>query len=173
VTTVLYDVPFFKRMQSPARYLLDGWEVSTIVTAQSGFPSPVSSNLDTTGTGIVSRPNELADGDLPADQRSYKKWFNTAAFQQATYGSFGTSPRTDAFRLPGLINFDFSATKSFRIKERSSFQFRAEMFNLFNHYNPDPQTVDTNLNSATFGAIGGGVQGLTTRVIQLGAKFYF
>jgi hypothetical protein len=173
VTTVLYDVPFFKNMKGAGRYVLDGWQVSTIMTAQSGFPTPVTSNLDTTGTGITSRPNEIADGDLPADKRTFKQWFNTAAFTQATYGSFGTAPRTDAFRLPGLINFDFSITKSFRIRERQNFQFRGEIFNLFNHYNPDPQTVDTNLNSATFGSIGGGVQGITTRVVQLGAKLYF
>ena len=173
VTTVLYDVPFFKNLHGVAKYALDGWQVSTIMTAQSGFPSPVTSNLDTTGTGITSRPNQIANGNLSSGQRTFKKWFNTAAFTQANYGSFGTSPRTDAFRLPGLINFDFSATKAFRIRETRGLQFRAEMFNLFNHYNPDPQTVDTNLNSATFGAIGGGVQGITTRVIQLGAKLYF
>jgi hypothetical protein len=133
----------------------------------------VTSNLDTTGTGIISRPNKAGNGNLPADQRTWKHWFNTAAFSQATYGQFGTSPRTDAFRLPGLVNVDFSATKSFRVKERASFQFRGELFNLFNHYNPDPQTVDANINSATFGSVGGGVQGLTTRVIQLGGKFVF
>jgi hypothetical protein len=64
-------------------------------------------------------------------------------------------------------------TKDFRIRERAGVQFRAEIFNLFNHYNPDPQTVDSNLNSATFGSIGGGVSGITTRVIQLGAKLNF
>lgn len=175
VETVLYDVPFFRNMRSPAKYLLDGWQVSTIVTAQSGFPTAVSSNRDTTGTGITSRPDQVSgqSGDLPADKRTWQKWFNTDAFTQAQYGRFGTSPRTDAFRLPGLINVDFSATKSFRFKERRELQFRVETFNFLNHYNPDPQTVDTNLNSATFGSVGAGVQGITTRVIQLGAKLYW
>ena len=143
------------------------------MTAQSGFPTPVSSNLDTTGTGITSRPNQIANGNLPADQRTWQKWFNTAAFTQATFGSFGTSPRTAAIRLPGLVNVDFSISKDIPIRERRSFEFRAEFFNLLNHYNPDPQTVDTNINSATFGSVGGGVQGITTRVIQLGAKLHF
>jgi hypothetical protein len=174
VATVLYDLPFFQRLHGPAKYMLDGWQVSTIMTAQSGFPTPVSSNLDTTGTGITSRPNQVPgqNGNLSSGQ-TWQHWFNTAAFTQATYGAFGTSPRTDAFRLPGSINFDFSVNKDFRIKERSSVQFRAEIFNLFNHFNPDPLTVDTNLNSATFGSIGGGVSGIATRVIQLGAKLRF
>ena len=175
VETVLYDVPFFHHMHGAGKYMLDGWQVSAIVTAQSGFPTPVSSNLDTTGTGIVSRPDVVPgqQGDLPGDQRTWKKWFNAAAFAQAQFGRFGTSPRTDAFRLPGLFNTDFSASKMLHFKESKAFQFRVELFNLVNHYNPDPQTVDTNLNSATFGSIGGGVQGITTRVIQLGAKLFF
>ena len=48
-----------------------------------------------------------------------------------------------------------------------------EAFALFKHFNPDPQTVDLNRLSPTFGAIGGGVQGVTTRVIQLAAKLVF
>jgi outer membrane receptor protein involved in Fe transport len=175
VETVLYDVPFFHNMHGVGKYVLDGWQVSTIVTAQSGFPTAVSSNLDTTGTGIISRPDLVAgqNGNLPADKRNWAKWFNTAAFTQAQYGRFGTSPRTYAFRLPGLINADFSVVKAVRLGEKRSFEFRTEFFNLFNHYNPDPQTVDTNINDATFGSIGGGIQGVTTRVIQLGAKLYF
>jgi hypothetical protein len=173
VQTVLYDVPFFRHMNGAGRYVLDGWQVSTIVTAQSGFPTAVSLNVDTTGTGINSRPDQVAPGNLPGDQRSWQRWFNTSAFVQAPLGRFGDSPRTDAFRLPGLVNVDFSATKEFRFKESRAFEFRVEAFNLFNHYNPDPQTVDTAVNSATFGTIGLGLHGYTTRVIQLGAKLNF
>ena len=173
VQTVLYDVPFFRHMHGAGRYVLDGWQVSTIVTAQSGFPTTVSLNVDTTGTGINSRPDQIGPGNLPSDQRSWQRWFNTSAFVQAPFGRFGDAPRTDAFRLPGLVNVDFSATKEFRFKESRAFEFRVEAFNLFNHYNPDPQTVDTAVNSATFGTIGLGLHGYTTRVIQLGAKLNF
>jgi hypothetical protein len=143
------------------------------VTAQSGFPDFVVSNLQTTGTGLVTRPDQIANGNLPGDKRTWKFWFNTAAFVNAPYGRYGTSPRTDAFRLPGVFNFEFSVNKSFRFGEKSAFEFRAETFNLFNHFNPDPAAVDNNLNSATFGAIGLGVSGITTRVVQLGAKLRF
>ena len=63
--------------------------------------------------------------------------------------------------------------KRFRITENRALEFRTEVFNLFNHFNPDPNTVDLNIRSATFGSVGGGVRGITTRVIQLGAKLYF
>ena len=150
------------------------------MTFQGGFPAPVTANIDTTGTGVQSRPDQISgqNGNLPGDQRTWLKWFNTGAFISAdrnpsAYGRFGTSPRTDAIRLPGIINADFSVNKSFRFTENTRFEFRTEVFNIANHYNPDPATLDRNVRSATYGMIGSGVQGITTRVIQLGGKFYF
>jgi hypothetical protein len=71
------------------------------------------------------------------------------------------------------MNQDFSMNKSFRMRENMRFEFRTEVFNLFNHYNPDPAALDRNVQSQNFGRIGGGVQGITTRVIQLAGKLYF
>jgi hypothetical protein len=144
------------------------------VTAQSGFPGNVSNNIDTTGTGINSRPDRIAPGNLSKDVRTPQRYFNTAAFVTAQPAAFGNSPRTNAFRLPGLINDDFSATKGFKFTESTNLQFRVDIFNLFKHYNPDPNTVVNALNSKTFGTIAGGVSGgYATRVIQLAAKLYF
>ncbi len=175
VQTVIYDVPFFRGTSGAARLLLDGWQVSTIVTLQSGFPAAIGNNVDTTGVGRASRPDLVAgqEANLDKSERTWKRWFNTAAFAQAPFGRFGNSPRTGAIRLPGIINADFSVNKKFRFGESRSFEFRTEIFNLFNHFNPDPQTVNLNRLSPDFGSIGGGVQGVTTRVIQLGAKLNF
>ena len=119
VQTVLYDLPFARNFHGFAKKALDGWQLSTIMTFQSGFPAPVTSNIDTTGTGISSRPDLVPGqrGDLPGDQRTWKLWFNTAAFAQVPFGRFGTSPRTDAVRLPGITNVDFSINKSLRFTE--------------------------------------------------------
>jgi hypothetical protein len=175
VQTVLYELPFFKNSTGLKRTLLGGWQVSTIITAQSGFPTPVTVNVDTTGVGANSRPNWVSgqSGNLAPSERTWMRWFNTAAFAEPTFGSFGTSPRTAAFRLPGLINTDLSVNKTFKIRETRGLEFRTETFNLFNHFNPDPATVDRNIRSATYGRVGGGVQGITTRVVQLGLKLYF
>lgn len=175
VNTILYDIPLFKNAKGVTGFLLGGWQTSTIMTFQGGFGAPVSANVDTTGTGINSRPDVLPgqNGNLDGGQRTWAKWINTSAFAVAPFGRFGTSPRTDAVRLPGITNFDFSVNKQFRFKEDKRFEFRLETFNLFNNYNPDPGSLDLNVRSATFGAIGGGVQGITTRVMQLGGKFYF
>jgi hypothetical protein len=47
-------------------------------------------------------------------------------------GTFGTMGR-NVFRDTGFHNVDFSVTKAWRFKERLTAQFRAEMFNVFNH----------------------------------------
>lgn len=175
VQTVIYDVPFFHNLRGVGRQVLDGWQVSTITTLASGFPAPIGNNVDTTATGKSSLP-DLVQGQNPnlsSDERTWKRWFNTSAFVTAPFGRFGNSPRTGAIRLPGIINSDFSVNKQFKIGESRRFEFRTEIFNLFNHFNPDPGTVDRSLNSQTFGTIGGGVRGVTIRVIQLGGKLYF
>jgi hypothetical protein len=174
VATVLYDVPFFRHSRAFLRTTLGGWQVSTIFTAQSGFPGNVTNNIDTTGTGINSRPDQIALGNLSKGNRTPQRYFNTAAFVTAQNAAFGNSPRTNAFRLPGLVNDDFSATKGFIFTESINLQFRTDFFNLTQHFNADPNTVVNALNSKTFGTIAGGVAGgFATRIIQFGAKLYF
>ena len=72
VTTVLYDVPFFHGLHGAGKLLLDGWQASFILTAQSGFPTQVNSaaNFDTTGTGITSRPDSVARTEWRSGSRS-------------------------------------------------------------------------------------------------------
>ena len=50
------------------------------------------------------------------------------------YGTLGTTA-PNMFRSFPYYNVDFSVTKVFKVKERLSFQFRAEFFNIFNHPN--------------------------------------
>jgi hypothetical protein len=47
-------------------------------------------------------------------------------------GTYGTMGR-NIFRDSGFRNVDFSVFKNFKFKERYGVQFRAEMFNVFNH----------------------------------------
>lgn len=175
VQTLLYAPTFFHSSRGVTKFLLDGWQLSTIVTAQSGFPAGIDYGVDTTGTGQGSRADAVIgqQPNLPGDQRTWQNWFNTSAFTQAQWGHWGTSARTGAIRLPGLVNCDFSFAKQFGLGEQRRLEFRTEFFNLFNHFNPSPGAVDRNVRSQTFGSVGGGVQGPTTRVLQLGAKLYF
>jgi hypothetical protein len=53
-----------------------------------------------------------------------------------TFGPFPSNMTArNAFRGPGAWNADFALGKSFSVTERVSLEFRAEMFNIFNHHN--------------------------------------
>jgi hypothetical protein len=175
VQSLIYDLPLLSGTTRLVRTMLGGWQVSSIIVAQSGFPADIQYGVDTTGTGIASRADLVAgqDPNLSGSERTWDRWFNTGAFAPVPFGRYGNSPRTGAIRLPGLVNVDFSVNKQFRFAENRRAELRAEFYNLFNHFNPQPGSVDRNLRSANFGKVGGGVQGLTTRVVQLGAKLYF
>jgi len=58
----------------------------------------------------------------------------------------------DQYYGPGLANYDFAAAKNFALgTEKVRLQFRADLFNLFNHTNFSNPT--TNTSSANFGKI--------------------
>jgi hypothetical protein len=177
VGTVLYDIPFFQSSSGFKKALLYGFQVSTIVTAVSGDASNVTyGGTSNTGTGQASRPDSVPGKTVSLGRggRNPMMQFNTAAFTAPQPGEFGTSPRTAAVRLPGVLNDDLSVTKGFRFGESRNLQIRADFFNAFKHYNPDPSTITTNITSQTYGRINNGLSGgFATRVIQLAGKFYF
>jgi hypothetical protein len=170
--TVLYDVPFFNHTHGVVKLLADGFQLSTIVIAQSGPAAGLSDAALVTATGMNSRPDVVAGASLYAG-RTYKQWFNPNAFQKAAAGTFGNSPRTGAVRLPGVLNEDFSALKGFKLGDQRNFQIRADIFNLWERYNPDPGKVSLARNSSAFGMLGGGASDTASRIVQISGKFYF
>src|SRR5205085_4678846 len=58
-----------------------GWEFSPIFTAQTGLPLTINqSQIVNIGGERRSRPNRIANGTLPSDQRTVDQWFDTTAF---------------------------------------------------------------------------------------------
>jgi len=78
------------------------------------------------------------------------------------------TPR-NAFRAPYQQNWDVSLIKGFRIHEKNMFQFRMDVFNVFNH------TVFTTPSSVNIATPSSFTQILGTavpaRLIQFGLKF--
>jgi Carboxypeptidase regulatory-like domain/TonB-dependent Receptor Plug Domain/TonB dependent receptor len=124
-----YSVPVWGRL--PKR-LAEGWALNTIVTIQSGRPIPIID--DEFGINGHLRPdvvpgvNPILPHWTPATG-----YLNPAAFAEPA-GEFGTLGR-DQIYGPGFWNADFSATKDTKITETLGVQFRAELFNIFNHPN--------------------------------------
>jgi hypothetical protein len=133
VTSGFCQLPFGKSAGF-LNHLIRDWQLSGVFSAQGGQPFTVTLNTDPSATGTTAHPNRIADGALPADQRSVKHWFDTSAFVAPTCICFGNSGR-GVVRGPGFMDLDLGVTRNFQITERFRVQFRAESFNLLNHPN--------------------------------------
>jgi len=132
-----YNLPNASRL----RPLLNGWELSSLLSFHTGQPFTVFSSQDTTGTDEgEQRANLIGDpyaGVSHAFNKAGVTWLNQAAFADPDAGTFGNSGR-NAFYGPGYASVDFSVVKNTKITERIGTQFRIEMFNLFNRTNLAP-----------------------------------
>jgi hypothetical protein len=182
VTSAVYELPFGpgKPMFStgPGAAILGGWQVSGILQLQSGFPYTINYKGDTINIGggsggILIRPNyaltsngQNVDPNLPSDQRSTSRYFNTAAFV-APVLSFGDVSRNSMIGA-SLVNLDATIARRFKLTERVGVQLRAEFFNLANH--PNYGLIGRIVNDPTFGIV---QNQLPPRQIQFGAKLSF
>jgi hypothetical protein len=144
-------------------YVIQGWEVGSVVTVQSGPPfTPVVS-------GNVSGANEINNGTVQADtdrpnlasgtfypaKKTPQQWVLPSAFKTPSAFTFGNAGR-NILRGPGLGSCDFSVLRNFRLGESAKVQFRSEIFNIFNRANFDiPQNI---VNASSFGQIFNTVQ---------------
>lgn len=177
----IYDLPFFTKRHDFVGRAFGGWEISGIVTLQSGLPfSPATSNWDPAGLGIiappltVARPNAFCNPNRGAPH-TFLQWYNTACYQSnpvvasgvATVPGNGARGQIDG---PPTKRFDFSIFKNFGFGEGSkNLQLRGEIFNIFNHTN-FRGLASTNVTSTLAGNIS---TVRDPRTIQLGAKFVF
>ena len=168
VLSGIYDLPAFKHGSALAREALDGWELATVVTLQTGTPFSVLTNAN---AFIQARADQVS-GCKAAKGGSVKgrlnDYFNLSCFTPATaLGDFGTSGR-NILRGPDQKNADISIVKFFAVGERK-FEFRSEFFNAFNRASfANPLNL---LESGTAGQIVSTSTG--PRVIQFALKFTF
>ena len=184
------DLPFghgqmyLSHINGFANSVVGGWRVNGITTLRSGVPIALTANPNTLaqvfgggtppfgiGDGII-RPNytpgckKTVSGDRLARQT---QWFNTSCFTQPGAFSYGTESRVDSgLRAAGVINFDFSANKSFDIAEKIKLKFSAEIFDLFNH----PQFAEPGVGlGPSFGVVNH--QSSIPRTVQLALRASF
>jgi hypothetical protein len=175
VSNFLYDIPwdfpFVRRKQRGER---GGWQLSGIITAQTGPPFTVNSAFDVNRDGnLTDRPDsirglitETAEGDAGFRLRLAP---SVRPFDLlAPDGRDGAVGR-NTFRAPGAFHFDVAAARDVNLTERYKLHLRAEFFNLFNrtHY-AVPERI---LESPAFGR---SVRtAVPARTIQLAFKLSF
>jgi len=172
----LFELPFGHEKRwlngnSPGRVVLGDWQWSGDLTIASGLPftsrllgSPAEVNRGTNGT---LRPDLVPGQPIQISNPSIGAWFNTAAFAAPAPGQYGNARRNSIIG-PGTHVFDMAFTKVFPLKESRVLEFRAQATNVFN--TPQYTTIDTVLNSPTFGRVTG-VAGM--RQLTLTARFRF
>jgi len=144
--------PFLNYSNLLSREALEGWTVSGITEIQSGTPfTAYLGGTDYSGFNqFADRPN-VGAGKLPQNNKNPDAAFTTSYFSTITAGQIGTE-RRDQYYGPGLVNFDVTASKDFPLsRERVKLNFRADLFNVFNHTNfSNPVATYT---SSSFGKI--------------------
>ena len=179
VLSPVYELPFGKGKRfvtsGPAAWVVGGWQLSSLAQWQTAAPltATLSGNFSNTAGAASDRPNLIGDPNANAPHTP-QQYFNTSAFQipiasgqtgaPYTFGNEGVG----IIKGPGLVTFDFSLVRNFQPKEWLKMQFRAELFNAFNHTNFGfPGLV---ANTSTFGTIS---SALDPRLSQFALKILF
>jgi len=178
VLSYLWELPIPKYDGTKGK-LLDGWAVSGITSFQSGFPIELKTlndrELENDINGFESPGRPAITGPVQfVNPRSNNGYYfcnpattATCFLQDAPLGSLG-GPRSLCCG-PGINNFDVSFQKITPVGETMHVEFRAELFNVFNHaqfLNPDGNISD----GADFGLI---KHTRDPREIQFALKFAF
>src|SRR5271169_4343947 len=165
----IYDIPVFRHTESRLlKTVVGGWQVSGIVTMESGLPININLSGWQGGNGVGgnNRPNLTGTLTTP---HLVNEWFSPGAFTAPAAGAWGTIPHND-LRGPGRDNWNLSLFKRFNLWEsRGSYlELRLETFNTWNH--TQFQNIDSTLGDSRFGQV---TSAFDPRILQLGGKIYF
>ena len=96
VTSVIWDLGYFGKYQSRScRAVINGWQLSSIITLQSGLPFNVTTGTDVNLDGNNNDRANLVGNPFLDPNRSRSDvtaaWFNTAAFAVPPAGTDGNT----------------------------------------------------------------------------------
>ncbi|HEV2765792.1 MAG TPA: TonB-dependent receptor [Pyrinomonadaceae bacterium] len=174
---------FFERGRF-GRLLASGWQLSTIVTAQSGRPfsvwngAPSSAGGDynrdggggAVGGGFYDRPDAPAPGSINTSfsRRDFLNGlFPASAFPVPAPGADGTLGR-NTFRGPRYTTVDLALSREFAFTEETRLQLRLDVYNALNNVNLFLPNADLSLPN-----FGKSTQAFEPRNVQAGLRFLF
>jgi hypothetical protein len=153
--SAIYDLPFFKQSNWLARNLIGNWEIAPIYTFESPEYATVQSALDSnldgdtftdraifnpsatsnTGSGVTALTN--SSGGVVG----YVAQNPNARYVVAGSGALSNIAR-NTLSLPRTNNWDLTAIKRFNFTERVGLEFMAQAFNVFNHSQYLPGSIN-------------------------------
>ena len=146
--------------------VLGGWTLSGIYTVRSGRPFTVNQSSNNVGTNMTGLPNMVGD---PKGAETVDQWFNPAAFQLVTSGTFGNEKRNQ-LRGPNYKSLDFSLQRRLEFSKRIGAVLRWDVFNALNRVNfglPNRNISDA-ANVGTITSLGG-----DPRLMQVSLRLSF
>jgi hypothetical protein len=169
-----WELPI-RKYQGFAGRVLDDWEISGITQFQSGFPIRLNTEDDNElinslfflGTEAPSLNGPLQILNPKTNGGFY---LNYNQFSDPPLGQFNNGTQRTICCGPGLADWDFSVHKKIAFSENRYFQFRAEIFNVFNRTNfsnPDGGYSD---GPTAFGKI---TSAGDPRLLQFALKYFF
>jgi hypothetical protein len=156
--------------------LIGGWQLNGIGTFLTGFPFTPLVGSNRSGDGDTRNPDRVSINPSfsgPVLLWNPNKWFDPSAFSLPTPGTYGNLGR-GTLTGPGLADFDFSVLKNTAVSEKTTLQFRTEIFNLFDRANFGPLNANV-FSGNNVSPSAGTITTLATfsRQIQFGLKLIF
>jgi hypothetical protein len=170
IANFIYELPFgagrrWLNSGNPfVRKAVEGWQLGSIITRQSGQPIGIFSGRSTLNQFTAFNPAQLVGSTTAEEFRKNAGIFKTPAgvfffnpnllnittnpttgqltgatlksglLEAPAPGTFGNFPR-NFISGPNFTQFDFSVTKRTRFFERGDVEFKATFFNAFNQVN--------------------------------------
>jgi len=186
VTNFIYQAPRLANQNKLLQETLGGWELSSILTYQTGVPFSVFASgtdwgqNDSGSMQYLDRADVVPGKSLNVGQGSHWDWtnvqkgyFNGAAFTNNAAGTFGNSAKNLMYG-PHEFGADAAIMKTWSLMEGTKLQFRWEAFNATNHPSFGNPTGDYG-NTVGWGDYGiiGNVGNIPPRVMQGALKLTF
>lgn len=152
------------------KLVLDGWQISGIFKARSGLPQNI---INSNSSYPSDRPDFASAAFYNKISATQRQYLNPSAFAPVPISAAsdaqirGGTLRRDGVRLPKVVQLDLTAGKTFQITEGSSFQLKADAFDVLNH--TIYQSMVTNYASGSFGQL----TSATSRTVQITGRFTF
>jgi Carboxypeptidase regulatory-like domain len=160
-----------------------GWQLTGITTFQTGFPYTVqAADIQSLNDSQFMHANIVPGCQVHSNLTAKFQRINTACFTQPALGTFGNTAR-NAFRQPGINNWDMGFGKDFDFTERLRFTLKMDTFNTFNHhqYGGDVggllvagsggnAAIDSTITDSKFGLI---TTSSKSRILQFSGKITF
>jgi len=159
--------------------VLEGWHLNGITTFSTGQYESAGLPIDWPNLGTFSSSLPDRIGNAYPASKNYNDWLNINSFVfpgcpsyvacTTTTGHIQGNAGRNSLIEPGINNWDFSITKSTRIKENTNLEFRAEFFNGWNHEQFGPE--NSSLVAGQFGRISSSLE--PPREVQFALRLVF